>query len=371
MCEPKEDVGPERTKKDWILGLFFIFLVAVIWALASVWVQFIYERLDFASPFLLTYTCTSLFSIYLPLHWIGVKLGWVTPLPTRKYETIYDEEGIVKTNADTNCSESSSPTVSAQSSLLWSEDFDSLLPLKLTRLQTMKLGLLLSPLWFLANCPYNVSLLLTSVSSSTVISTTSALFTFVISTCLSLEAFSWVKLAGVVACMGGTIAVTYADEEDSGKDSVWGDLICLFAAFMYAAYTTVLRHKAPNDEAVSMPVVFGCLGVCNAVLLLPVVVLVLFLHPATFAMVSWEILGCLVVKGLLDNVLSDYFWARAVVLTTPTVATVGLSLTIPLAFASDFVLGKSHSSLISYAGALAVFIGFVMVSIPNTFYNNF
>ena len=37
---------------------------------------------------------------------------------------------------------------------------------------------------------------------------------------------------------------------------------------------------------------------------------------------------CLLLKGLFDNVLSDYFWARAVVLTSATVATVGLGLTI-------------------------------------------
>ena len=45
----------------------------------------------------------------------------------------------------------------------------------------------------------------------------------------------------------------------------------------------------------------------------------------------------------MNNVLSDYLWARAVVLTTPTVATVGLSLTIPLAFISDLFVKVKHS----------------------------
>ena len=31
-------------------------------------------------------------------------------------------------------------------------------------------------------------------------------------------------------------------------------------------------------------------------------------------------------KGLVDNVLSDYLWAVAVLLTSPSVATVGMSL---------------------------------------------
>ena len=47
----------------------------------------------------------------------------------------------------------------------------------------------------------------------------------------------------------------------------------------------------------------------------------------------------------MNNVLSDYLWARAVVLTTPTVATVGLSLTIPLAFVSDLFVKVKLSSV--------------------------
>lgn len=59
---------------------------------------------------------------------------------------------------------------------------------------------------------------------------------------------------------------------------------------------------------------------------------------------SATILGFIVLNGLCDNVLSDYLWARAIVLTSPTVATVGLSLTIPLAFLSDALLGQSIRS---------------------------
>merc|ERR1711957_319023 len=51
---------------------------------------------------------------------------------------------------------------------------------------------------------------------------------------------------------------------------------------------------------------------------------------------TWSILLFLLLKGLLDNVLSDYLWARAVVLTSATVASVGVGLTIPMAFAADW-----------------------------------
>ncbi|KAL3927141.1 MAG: hypothetical protein SGPRY_002963, partial [Prymnesium sp.] len=53
---------------------------------------------------------------------------------------------------------------------------------------------------------------------------------------------------------------------------------------------------------------------------------------------NWSVMGLLLSKGLFDNVLSEYLWAHAVLLTSPSVATVGLSLTVPLAMLSDAIL---------------------------------
>jgi solute carrier family 35, member F5 len=53
---------------SYALGLLFIFCVAVIWALSSVLVQYLYTGQDFHSPFLLTYTGVSLFALWLPFR---------------------------------------------------------------------------------------------------------------------------------------------------------------------------------------------------------------------------------------------------------------------------------------------------------------
>jgi solute carrier family 35 protein F5 len=66
--------------------------------------------------------------------------------------------------------------------------------------------------------------------------------------------------------------------------------------------------------------------------------------------------------GLFDQVLSDYIWARAVVLTSPTVATVGMSITIPLAIMSDLVFKGIPLTLPSVGGSLFVIGGFVWVT---------
>ena len=67
-------------------------------------------------------------------------------------------------------------------------------------------------------------------------------------------------------------------------------------------------------------------------------------------------------NGICDDVIADYFWARAVVLTSPTVATIGMSITIPLAMISDSLLGKEQPSALSACGALLVVFGFVVLN---------
>lgn len=68
--------------------------------------------------------------------------------------------------------------------------------------------------------------------------------------------------------------------------------------------------------------------------------------------------------GLLDNVLSDYLWAKAILLTTTTVATAGLTIQVPLAAVVDTVTGNAPH-LMNYLGAAAVMIGFAGINIPS------
>lgn len=69
------------------------------------------------------------------------------------------------------------------------------------------------------------------------------------------------------------------------------------------------------------------------------------------------------ISGFFNNVISDYLWARSVVLTSSTVATVGLSITIPLAMISDFIVQNQAPTGLSASGAVLVIIGFCLVNI--------
>ena len=44
----------------------------------------------------------------------------------------------------------------------------------------------------------------------------------------------------------------------------------------------------------------------------------------------------------MDYVVADYTWARAVLLLGPTVATLGMSVQVPVATAADAVMGHPH-----------------------------
>ena len=72
-----------------------------------------------------------------------------------------------------------------------------------------------------------------------------------------------------------------------------------------------------------------------------------------------------VFAGLLDNVLSDYLWAKAVLLTTPTAATAGLTIQVPIAGVVDSLRGQIPS-LLNILGAVAVLLGFFGINEPAT-----
>ena len=61
--------------------------------------------------------------------------------------------------------------------------------------------------------------------------------------------------------------------------------------------------------------------------------------------------------------LSDYLWAKAVLLTTPTVATAGLTIQVPMAALVDSLRGNLPHFL-DYLGGAAVLVGFFGINQP-------
>ena len=186
-------------------------------------------------------------------------------------------------------------------------------------LERISIGLQVAPLWFLAQLTFNASLTKTSVTSNTILSSASALFTFGFAVLLLSERFTYLKLGFIMMLMVGTAMVTISDAESTSSGekasaSVFGDALCLLSAVFYGMYTVSIRKQLKgDDESVPMTLFFAFMG---ALIFLVVgsILGILFISGLRFGTLSWSTLGIIIIKGLLDNVLSDYLWARAILL---------------------------------------------------------
>eukprot|EP00761_Pharyngomonas_kirbyi_P009773 gb/GECH01009791.1/.p1 GENE.gb/GECH01009791.1/~~gb/GECH01009791.1/.p1 ORF type:complete len:489 (+),score=116.15 gb/GECH01009791.1/:1-1467(+) len=216
----------------------------------------------------------------------------------------------------------------------------------LTLFQVMKRCIIMCPLWFAANVLYNFSLSKTSVSSNTILSNTSSLFTFILAVFfLRSEKFSVIRFFSVFFTISGVVLVSFSDHSD-GNDQLIGDILALSSAFMYAVYTVVLKKQIPHERQLSMPMFFGILGCFNFLLLLPLFPILHLTGVESFTWPSGRVWLFLTVNGLIGTVLSDMLWAWSVVLSSPLIATLGLSLTIPLALAADLVFHRQESQAV-------------------------
>ena len=64
------------------------------------------------------------------------------------------------------------------------------------------------------------------------------------------------------------------------------------------------------------------------------------------------------INALLSTVLPDMLLALAVVMTSPLLATLGLSTMIPLSVVADYARGLANLTPRFFVGTLCVFVGF-------------
>ena len=64
----------------------------------------------------------------------------------------------------------------------------------------------------------------------------------------------------------------------------------------------------------------------------------------------------------MASFVSDISWAYAMLLTTPLVVTVGLSLTIPLSLIGEMIQYSQYSSVVYWIGAAVVFVSFLFIN---------
>mmetsp|Transcript_54087 Transcript_54087/g.126295 ORF Transcript_54087/g.126295 Transcript_54087/m.126295 type:complete len:332 (-) Transcript_54087:79-1074(-) len=302
-------------------GVACICFVALVWTLATVLKQVVFQDLKYNEPLIFTYVCNSCYALHFPLHGFLRCTGLMDPIPWRRGDA-QEKNGEVR--------------------------------------EAMVAGLLIAPIWFMAQWTYSAGVASTSVTSSTVISTTSVVWTLLASYLFLQEKLTAMKVIGIICCMAGNAATLLGNDQQQGqRGELWGDILCLLAAMLYATYTTVLSVVTKPDFSVAL--LFGALGAVVMVLGAP---LAFGLEHAAMWRMTPEVFGLLIFNGLFDNVLSQFAWAKAVQWTSPTAATVGLSLTIPLSIVADAARHKQLTGWTFLASALVV-IGFICVTVAS------
>ncbi|RDY04631.1 hypothetical protein CR513_11631 [Mucuna pruriens] len=402
-----KDVNSKTWK--WTLGLVYIFAVATIWIAASFVVQSVVD--GGVSPFLVTYICNSLFVVLIPIVEIGRYLEdsygglwfWSSEKSNPHLKgRVGESEQVILLKDNEAGNEASQSLVLEEVDVIQERKIGSeLLPGDMvvgvlidqvnvvenvgnqldekgrwSRCRVAKVSLLICPFWFLAQLTFNLSLKYTTVTSNTILSSASSLFTFLVSLAFLGERFTWLKLFSVLLCMGGTITVSLGDSQSGlrtvASNPLLGDIFALLSAGLYAVYITLIRKKLPDDDGksgeASTAQFLGFLGLFNVLIFLPVALILNVTKMEPFGMLTWKQLGLVIGKGLLDNVLSDYLWAKAVLLTSTTVATAGLTIQVPLAAIVDTLTGNAPR-LMNYLGAIAVMIGFTGINIPSDIFS--
>ena len=322
-------------------GIFLIICVSIIWVAASEWIQWIFRTEHYNKPYFMTFFNTTGFCFW--------NFGY---LVSDRWKKVPKDDALDETSG---LEETSSPVYN--------------------RLKIYRCAVLFCPLWFCANCLFNYSLSATSVASNTILSTTSSIWALFFSRLALGTDVTWVKILSIILCIGGTILVALADDDDASSssggsssssssvgDNLTGDILALVSAVFYAGYTTVLKVCLPDDERYSMGMVFGAVGVANLLLMWPGLFLVDLLGIEKFEFPSLVVLASMGINAAVGTNLSDVLWAKSVILTSPLVATLGLSLTTPIAMIADFLLKHHRYSWQYVLGALAITAGFVVIN---------
>ncbi|CAI4943696.1 AVN_HP_G0125050.mRNA.1.CDS.1 [Saccharomyces cerevisiae] len=356
--------------KRWTLGLLMLGLVIILWVLSSFLINLIFEDDSYRKPFFITYINTAAFIFYLFPTAKAVVVNYKdTGHANVHRELIMEEEG---TGSDSNRS------VDMTSPLLTNLEAGTHANQKkrLTLYETIKLSAEFCILWFTANLVTNASLAFTSVASQTILSTTSSFFTLFIGAICHVESLSKSKVLGSFISFVGIIMVTKSDSHQryqrhiadvSGDDNdavrvLVGNLLALAGAVLYGVYSTLLKREVGDETRVNMKIFFGFVGLFNLLFLWPSLIVLDFFGWEPFSLPKDPKVVVIIFVNCLITFVSDFCWAKAMLLTSPLTVTVGLSITIPLAMFGDVIFKHKTMSALYLFGATLILGSFFIIN---------
>ncbi|CAL9730969.1 thiamine-repressible mitochondrial transport protein Thi74p [Monosporozyma unispora] len=369
-------------KRNWSLGLVMLFFVVISWVSSSFLLNTIFESNYYKKPIFITFCSVSSCSLYLlPLLRQFIKLYFKTgqfDIQTA-YKLHYNNNNNVR-----------KLSINEQYTMILNEKYEEnieqdhkeesidqeIIPLS----SIIKLSIIFCTLWFGANVTTNTSLSYTSVTSQTILSSTASFFTLFFGVLLGIDTINIYKLIGlIVSFIGIIIIVTKSTVSNSTnfnhlsyKSIIIGNILALLGALIYGIYSTFFKRsvlritekysKYGIAPKVDVKLFLGFVGLFTFVGLWPILVVFHYTGFETFQfkfdikIISIILLNCSI------TFLSDYCWAKAIILTTPLTVTVGLSFTIPLAMFGDFIFKGKKVTLCYVVGAILIFASFILIN---------
>ncbi|SPQ95937.1 unnamed protein product (mitochondrion) [Plasmodiophora brassicae] len=210
--------------------------------------------------------------------------------------------------------------------------------------RTIRYAAVFTPVLFAMSITFNWSLDKTSMTNNAIISSMSSIFAI---------AFSRVMLR--------------TPTDDAARpQSLYGDAGALVSACLSGFYTTYLARQITDESRVDMTLFFGLTGLMCAIAVLPFVVVLQLLgvEPSLALLLNGEDVFWLFVNGIL-TIASNLVWAKATVLTSPFLATVGLCLTTPLTMAVELVVLGKRFGWLYCTGVAIVVIGYLVSNVQH------
>uniref|UniRef100_H2ZHN7 Uncharacterized protein n=1 Tax=Ciona savignyi TaxID=51511 RepID=H2ZHN7_CIOSA len=390
-------------KSKFCLGLFLLLLVDLIWVASSEASRYLFKDIHYDKPYMSTYIKTSMFSIYL----LGFVLyaPWRrqcirsqhSPFKTNLWRVFcatqswkkcpcYNSESMYVPAKVPSASELDSSDGERKSKM--KVKFNHLMEVKhlevpvlcclnvshksayshpgqlllgkLTVPQVIRISFFFAVIFFIGNVAYQEALSVSEVSLVNVLSSTSGLFTLILAAVLPsgpADRFTISKLCAVFFLtnfhrIGGMTMVGLGAENTdiqnllSTDNAKLGVMWSLIGTFCYAVYLVSLKKSVGSDENIDVPMFFGFVGMFSFTLLWPGMVALHYTGVEKFELPDRTSILLVVVNGLVGTVLSELMWLWGCLLTSSLIATMSLSLTIPLSIFLDIVFRKVRFSIL-------------------------
>ncbi|KAI0883248.1 uncharacterized protein GGS22DRAFT_37828 [Annulohypoxylon maeteangense] len=361
------------------LGISLLLVTVFLWTVSNFLASSIFSDHTYDKPFFLVYINTSIFALSM----IPISIKYVIQnggISRVKHQAIQEWRAARYGGAERLKAQEEEDLTAGERLLVDDEgSFEAAdLPKpsdKIGFFETARFSLEFCMIWFLGNYFASACLEYTSVGSVTILTSTSSVWTLVFCAAMRIEAFSVRKLAGVMASLAGivlisTVDLSGADNDDSRgnfphksqKQIAIGDAMAFFSAVIYGLYVVVMKIRIGNEERVNMPLFFGLVGIFNILILWPLFIILHFTGIEPFELPPNGKIWLIIMMNSISSFVSDISWAYAMLLTTPLVVTVGLSLTIPLSLIGEMIQYAQYSSFVYWVGAAIVLVSFIFIN---------